>query len=185
MYYYLLTILNKKQQHLQKSKVIVRILSTTDEEYANCYCCYRRCYYSSTMCYWVHFGRGSRAVWAPGQLMIGLQELLGAVMWGMTVFDDGKKNVVVVPQLLCVCVCVCVFFNSNQVDHFAFSPKIIKISRVFFVWLLVVVVIIMPPLDRHVILFCRVYTTTYYNNIDEKATAFAKIKSISTDTVNY
>ena len=47
----------KKQQHLQKSKVIiVRILSTTDEEYADCYCCYRRCYYSSTMCYWVHFG---------------------------------------------------------------------------------------------------------------------------------
>ena len=45
----------KKQQHLQKSKAIIRVLSTTDEEYADWYC-YRRCYYSSTMCYWVHFG---------------------------------------------------------------------------------------------------------------------------------
>ena len=50
--------------------------------------------------------------------MIGLQELLGAVMWGMTVFDDGQKNVVVVRELLCVCVC-----------SFFFLMAIIKISR--------------------------------------------------------
>jgi len=47
----------KKQQHLQKWRKVIRILSTTDQEYADCYC-YRRCYYSSTttMCYMVHFG---------------------------------------------------------------------------------------------------------------------------------
>ena len=37
-------------------------------------------------------------------------------MWGMTVFDDGQKNVVVVRELLCVCVCVLFFFNSNNKD---------------------------------------------------------------------
>ena len=65
---------------------------------------------SSTMCYWVHFGRGSRAVWAPGQLMIGLQELLGAVMWGMTVFDDGQKMLCCCARAAAVCVCVLFFF---------------------------------------------------------------------------
>jgi len=39
-------------------------------------------------------------------------------MWGMTVFDDGQKNVVVVRELLCVCVC-----------SFFFLIAIIKISR--------------------------------------------------------
>ena len=54
----------------------------------------------------------------------------------------------------------------------------------FFFWLLVVVVVIIPLLHRHVILYfveCILLT----NNIDEKATAFAKIKSNNTGTVNY
>jgi len=48
--------------------------------------------------------------------MMGLQELVVAVMWGMTVSDDGKK-ILLLCGSYCVCVCVYFFFTTNNNDN--------------------------------------------------------------------